>query len=40
MLHALQQLELSLPAKLIKKDISYTWLDISSTPFTNLYWIL
>lgn len=37
-LHALQQLKLSLPAKLIKKVISYTWLDIFPTSFTNLYW--
>lgn len=38
-LHALQQLKWSLPARLIKDVISYTWLDIFPTSFTNLYCI-
>lgn len=39
MLHALQHVKLSLPDKLIRKVISYTWLDIFPTSFNNLYCI-
>lgn len=39
MLHALQQQKLSSPAKLTKKVISYTWLDIFPTSLPNLYCI-
>lgn len=39
MLHALQHVKLSLPDKLIRKAISYTWLDIFPASFNNLYCI-
>lgn len=39
MLHALQHMKLSLPEKLIRKVISYTWLDIFPVSFNNLYCI-
>lgn len=39
MLHALQQQKLSSPAKLTKKVVSYTWLDIFPTSLPNLYCI-
>lgn len=39
MLHALQHVKLSLPDKLLRKVISYTWLDIFPTSFNNLYCI-
>lgn len=39
MLHALQHVKLSLPEKLIRKVISYTWLDIFPVSFNNLYCI-
>lgn len=39
MLHALQHVKLSFPDKLIRKVISYTWLDIFPSSFNNLYCI-